>query len=260
MHTRPMQLCDLPYTATISANAFKSDSDFNTIFPRLHDYPEDFRTFFLRRHKRLLNQGGAVGRVAVTDDNDPQEEGTIIGVAFWERVGDGEAAQAWKYQGLGLAVERGLMYLGELYFNVFVGNRSADEKRVATYYASIEINFLRESCKEYWYLQHLAVDPAYQRRGAGQLLTKWGIEKARREGCCAALDASEVGRPMYEKLGFQIVKVIPGDVTGVGSLPIMVWQPKDCPENWVGRAQQAAEKQKYKEEVTGGECGASEDS
>ena len=49
-------------------------------------------------------------------------------------------------------------------------------------------------------------------------------------------------------------------MTGVGSLPIMVWQPKDCPENWVGRAQQAAEKQKYKEEVTGGECGASEDS
>lgn len=248
MHTRFLQLCDLSYTATISANAFKSDPDFNTIFPRLHDYPKDFRNFFLRRQKKLLNQSVAVGRVAVADDNDPEEEGTIIGVAIWERVGDSKAARAWKSrnQGLGLAIERGLMYLEELYFNAFIGDRSADKRRVATYYASIDTNFLRESCKEYWYLQNLAVDPAYQRRGAGQLLTKWGIEKAREEGCCVALDATIMGQQVYEKLGFQVVKIIPGDVTGAGSLPIMVWQPKDCPENWVGRAKQAAEKQKHK--------------
>jgi GNAT superfamily N-acetyltransferase len=246
-----MQLYDLPHAATVSANAFKTDSNCNCLFPRLHDYPDDFRNFFLRRHRKRLNQSGVVARVAVIDDHDPLEEGTVIGVAIWERLGDSEVAQAWKCrnQGLGLAIEYGLLYLGELYFNIFVGNRSADEKHVAAFFASIEDNFPRETINECWYLRHLAVDPAYQRRGAGQLLTKWGIEKARREGCCAILETSPQGQPMYEKLGFQVIKTITGNkVTGILPMPILVWQPENCPEDWVGQARQAAEKQKQKEE------------
>ncbi|RAL59152.1 hypothetical protein DID88_006708 [Monilinia fructigena] len=55
-------------------------------------------------------------------------------------------------------------------------------------------------------LDILAVDPEYQRRGAGRLLVRWGTAIADELGYMAVVEASEAGRPLYESEGFEFVK------------------------------------------------------
>ncbi|ESZ89721.1 hypothetical protein SBOR_9897 [Sclerotinia borealis F-4128] len=55
-------------------------------------------------------------------------------------------------------------------------------------------------------LDILAVDPDYQRRGAGRLLVKWGTAIADELGYVAIVEASEAGRPLYESEGFEYVE------------------------------------------------------
>lgn len=49
----------------------------------------------------------------------------------------------------------------------------------------------------------VATDPAYQGKGAGSLMMKWGLDQADAQGVEAYLEASPEGVPLYEKLGFR---------------------------------------------------------
>ncbi|KAL4912347.1 acyl-CoA N-acyltransferase [Aspergillus aurantiobrunneus] len=51
--------------------------------------------------------------------------------------------------------------------------------------------------------------PEYRRQGLGHLLMEWAIRKTDERGLEAWLDASEFGRPLYEKFGFRKVLVNP---------------------------------------------------
>ncbi|KAJ8057796.1 hypothetical protein OCU04_013267 [Sclerotinia nivalis] len=68
-------------------------------------------------------------------------------------------------------------------------------------------------------LDILAVDPAYQRRGAGRLLVKWGIAIADELGYVAIVEASDAGRSLYESEGFEYVEHCKTNI----------------PEKWAGR-------------------------
>ncbi|KAB8294787.1 hypothetical protein EYC80_006748 [Monilinia laxa] len=57
-------------------------------------------------------------------------------------------------------------------------------------------------------LDILAVDPEYQRRGAGRLLVRWGTAIADELGYMAIVEASEAGRHLYESEGFEFVKLV----------------------------------------------------
>ena len=52
----------------------------------------------------------------------------------------------------------------------------------------------------------LVTHPDHHRRGAGSMLTKWGLEKADKAKLPVYLEASEEGRPVYAKLGFKPVE------------------------------------------------------
>lgn len=48
--------------------------------------------------------------------------------------------------------------------------------------------------------------PAFERRGIGAVMTRWAALPARDEGCDASfLHATQVGRPLYERVGYQYV-------------------------------------------------------
>jgi predicted N-acetyltransferase YhbS len=82
-------------------------------------------------------------------------------------------------------------------------------------------------------LADLACDPKFQRRGAGTVLTEWGLEKARVQGLPIMLTASPLGRKVYQKLGFRDLEYIECGVEGEeerAGAQVMVWTP----EGWKG--------------------------
>ncbi|THV47279.1 hypothetical protein BGAL_0322g00100 [Botrytis galanthina] len=87
---------------------------------------------------------------------------------------------------------------------------TAEEKEWAQHLNRDFLITRRAAIKEYEghlvSLDILAVDPAYQRRGAGRLLVKWGTAIADELGYAAIVEASVAGRPLYESEGFEYVK------------------------------------------------------
>ena len=54
-------------------------------------------------------------------------------------------------------------------------------------------------------LDALVTLPGHQRRGAGTMLLQWGCSIADDLGLITYLEATAVGRPLYEKVGFEEV-------------------------------------------------------
>lgn len=78
------------------------------------------------------------------------------------------------------------------------------------------------------YLGMLACHPDYQRRGAGEMLCRWGLDKAKAEGLPLALLASPMGSRLYKRLGFQHVGSFRIQVEGEEEyvdMPGMVLEP-----------------------------------
>ncbi|KAL4784905.1 acyl-CoA N-acyltransferase [Aspergillus varians] len=65
----------------------------------------------------------------------------------------------------------------------------------------------------HYYLNMLAVDPAFGHRGLGAMLLQWGLDRADQQRCITFISASPAGRGLYEKHGCRAVssyEVIPG--------------------------------------------------
>jgi len=56
--------------------------------------------------------------------------------------------------------------------------------------------------KENWYLDMLAVHPEFQGYKYGRALVEWGLERAARDGVCAAVISADGKEGFYGKLGF----------------------------------------------------------
>lgn len=74
----------------------------------------------------------------------------------------------------------------------------------------------------YILLHMLAVRPSHHRRGIGGMHLSWGDEKADELGLPLYLEASPMGRPLYERHGYEKVMDLPCDARGHG-------HPKDLP-------------------------------
>lgn len=66
-------------------------------------------------------------------------------------------------------------------------------------------------------LHILATLPNHHRRGVGALHLKWGIDEADKLGLPVYLEASEMGRPLYARWGFEDVKPLPFDARKYGA-------------------------------------------
>ena len=55
-----------------------------------------------------------------------------------------------------------------------------------------------------WYLNCLAVDPAYEKLGYGRILVAWGIDQATSDKVAASVISAERKENFYRKCGFDI--------------------------------------------------------
>lgn len=82
--------------------------------------------------------------------------------------------------------------------------------------------YMNESRREtmgrrpYYFLSILATHPDHHRKGAGGKLVKWGTDLADEQGIECYLEASIEGRPLYERLGFRVVKEVPFKLENFG--------------------------------------------
>ncbi|RAH48589.1 GNAT family N-acetyltransferase [Aspergillus brunneoviolaceus CBS 621.78] len=58
----------------------------------------------------------------------------------------------------------------------------------------------------YYYLDMLVTHPQHRRRGAATMLVRWGCELADRTGMPVYIDSTRAGVPVYERLGFVVVR------------------------------------------------------
>ncbi|KNG84920.1 acetyltransferase, GNAT family [Aspergillus nomiae NRRL 13137] len=76
--------------------------------------------------------------------------------------------------------------------------------------------------KRYYYVDVLGTHPAARRRGVATMLINWGLERAKEEGLEVYLSATQDGRFVYEKLGFEARSTVEVDGYVQDS---MVWVP-----------------------------------
>jgi len=77
--------------------------------------------------------------------------------------------------------------------------------------------------RSYYSLDTLVTHPDHHRRGAGSLLLKEGLDKADELGVEAYLEASLMGRPLYERWGYEPIKDIALDLRRWGGEDVIEW-------------------------------------
>ena len=55
-----------------------------------------------------------------------------------------------------------------------------------------------------WYLNFLAVEPAYQNHGYGRALVTWGVERAKQENVAASVVSGTGRETFYRRCGFEV--------------------------------------------------------
>lgn len=138
------------------------------------------------------------------EDDGDGEEGKTVGIAVWSmhNVPKDKEVVEGKEEGKKEAEEHKPFVPPELRVVALMsllGPLRAAQPEVMT------------SPEPYFMLNQLATHPDHQGRGIGKLLLDWGMNKADEEGLVCYLNATEVGKRMYEKRGFEVRKVIEWD-------------------------------------------------
>lgn len=136
-----------------------------------------------------------------------EETGVIMGMAKWNKFDNASyvtdldnpqpAGNHWE-------TEDESSYAAVM-TQLFLAERDAAIRRTGGHLVSLDI---------------LTIDPAYQRRGVGDALVKWGTKLADEMGVEAVVESSVFGKGLYEKNGYVFVKDV------VARAPDAKWKDK----------------------------------
>ncbi|KAJ5781199.1 Acyl-CoA N-acyltransferase [Penicillium paradoxum] len=157
-----------------------------TMFPRTPDVTEWWEYHFHRDITRSL--AGEIPEIffKVTEGS---KDGKIVAFAKWKRPVSADRDQHEKKEPMVWPV-------------------SSDKKLCDHFvYGMEEQHHELMGERPHYYLDMLGVHPAYNGKGLGTRLLKWGIERADAQGVETYLSASPAGKPLYEKYGFRGVDI-----------------------------------------------------
>lgn len=208
-----MLQADVAAVGRIASDAFIEDDLFAWLHPRRHTHRASWDSYVMQRCRRRIHEPALHSFVAVLDHRDAAlgPVGTVIGYAFWERIGpkDNSTAFAWRQTNTSFVdwLERKLIGWEMWYTDLARLDSSVERSRVASLIAAFahQDDYFNTHAPEHWHLRVLGVAPKYQRKGVGHLLVEWGLQNAKREDVPAALEASTNGGRLYAKLGFKTV-------------------------------------------------------
>lgn len=77
--------------------------------------------------------------------------------------------------------------------------------------------------RPFWKLDTLVTDPEHHRRGAGKLLLEEGLRRVDKDGMEAYLESSQMGKGLYKRFGFEVVREISLDLRRWGGDEEICW-------------------------------------
>ncbi len=118
--------------------------------------------------------------------------------------------------------QRLLHGMNHAYNYFFSPIRSLDQGNLQRFREVLKGGYAEE--KEGWYLLMIGVSPKYQRHGIGTSLIDWGLQRAQEESVICMLESSEAIKGLYERKGFQKVRLL--EIAKCITSDQMVWRPK----------------------------------
>ena len=173
---------DMPRAAEITDIAFHPDPNMNVLFPILATTKYSAPTPTMTdEYIHLLHTDPSIRYLKATDTFT----GEMVAAAKWNFWHDNGANRSpWSDH----------------------PNPLANDAAVAWFFGETGKN--REACMQgrpHFYMSMLMVLPDYQGRGIGKRLLEWGLEQADEMGMEVWIDATDVGLPLYKKLGWEPV-------------------------------------------------------
>ncbi|KAF2207131.1 hypothetical protein CERZMDRAFT_102629 [Cercospora zeae-maydis SCOH1-5] len=169
---QPLQEPDIPHCITIYFLAFQNPHSL-ACWPRT----PGIRTWWEDMIKSELHEPGAHWLKAVSS-----ETGAIAGFVKWQEPNPGVEPDTdlpeWPEE----------------------ADRELCDETFGTWARARKDLMGREG---HWYLEIIATDPAYQGKGAGSLMVRYGLQRADEEGSRAFLEASPSAVRLYEGFGFR---------------------------------------------------------
>jgi GNAT superfamily N-acetyltransferase len=195
---------DLPSLVRAQYAAFHpADKLHVLIYPSPDPVPESIFEKIVQRQSAAWKDN--VTWVKVTDD----ETGTVIAGAKWifypEAAKNGD--NRWP-ESFGVGAVKEMRMEDEVVVSGGAGKNAGKGVDDLEYVSFIMDEFMRRRGERVQgpavLLDMCYTNPGWQGKGAGKLLAKWGTEKADELGLKYFVEASYLGRPLYEKFGFVI--------------------------------------------------------
>jgi GNAT superfamily N-acetyltransferase len=203
---------DEPAIAALCAVAFFEEGLFGEyIHPYRHQYPDDSKIFWHLRTRKAFQDPRKLIIVATVTENGAEK---IVAQATWQRQGDDAGAQKLMQEHVAPS-EDAFAPLPSTNNRAIEPSRATILQDTAPFFKhhweGITNGLPRANN---WYLDLLCVNPAYQKRGLGQPLVRWGLERARAEHVHASTSSSFKNETFYLRCGFDEIVGNCGDGEG----------------------------------------------
>lgn len=192
LELRPLEVSDLEAYDECMKQAFSGEI-FSLLYP--NGYTDADRAHYIQGAlKKWQKHPDKIKKMKVIDTELPEDDplGKIIGVSDWNfypRERTEQEIEEENEEGS----EDGFPPSQNVEFSQhFFGKLSDSKKKVL-------------GVTPYVYLHILVTLPNHHRRGVGKMHLDWGIEEAGKLGLPVYLESSPMGRPLYERVGFETV-------------------------------------------------------
>ncbi|PVH96437.1 hypothetical protein DM02DRAFT_535230 [Periconia macrospinosa] len=187
----PLADNDIPASFRVLSKSFGHDAPFVDIYFPAHDTPAGQAQGSKRLQAWKQSAPNSTFLKAVTKTGSQQER--LIGIAIWthmEQAPPAELDQTENVVGV-WPDERDREFMTRLWREYVVPRSQAiNESQGKGVYGALV-------------LELLAVDPDYQRLGAGKALVSWGTRVADEKGLQSVVEGTPVGRRLYEQCGMR---------------------------------------------------------